>query len=74
MKHQHPRHLKDTTIISVFKVTSGEHRHVNKHLVSIILPLMGKLEEGSKIREQKDRKEVSLQNQKLWEKRSVATD
>lgn len=35
---------------------------------------MGKLEEGSKIREQKDRKEVSLQNQKLWEERSVATD
>lgn len=42
---RHPRHVKVTTVIPVFKVTSGEYRHVNKHFVSLILAFKGKQED-----------------------------
>ena len=51
---RHPRHVKVTTLIPVFKVTSGEYRHVNKHFVSLILAFKEKLKEDSERWKQED--------------------
>ena len=77
---RHPRHVKVTTVIPVFKVTSGEYRHVNKHFVSLILAFKGKqrgfreMETGRWRRRYCHRNKGRSGKTGYWEITSVATN